>query len=225
MSRSTARSLARSPNSLSFLTSSLTLPESHIVPDLLSAFDPSAVLAASFSGNSAAIGQPLTIDQVKEQPELTVNPAAAAADAFAQGNVFTVASEWPGHCYVVLDEGGPRTRADAGSGPRRSESTMNASRAKRREESHHARVAQPSLQTHVRTSSGLLTLLLLSLPSSGRPWSCRCRPVRWPGAFFLMHAFGLDPSSRRRDLTGSLFFARPATGSLTVSRAHASLHL
>lgn len=102
-----AGAFAQTASPVDLAAAKANFDQSHIVPDLLSAFDPSAVLAASFSGNSAAIGQPLTIDQVKEQPELTVNPAAAA-DAFAQGNVFTVAMVDPG--VVGADQSAGQTR-------------------------------------------------------------------------------------------------------------------
>lgn len=76
-------------HSLLFPSSSSSL-ESKLVPDLLTEFNPSAVLDVSFNETVATIGQPLTISQVTSQPTVTVTPSSNAT-AFAEGAAFTVA--------------------------------------------------------------------------------------------------------------------------------------
>jgi hypothetical protein len=70
--------------------------ESKLVPDMLSQFMPSAVLSVMFGQNDANYGQALTIDQVKEQPTVMVNPAQNATDMFNSESTWTVAMVDPG---------------------------------------------------------------------------------------------------------------------------------
>ena len=60
------------------------------MPDLLAEFNPTATMNVSFSGNAAQIGQPLTIDQVKETPSILID-AGANSTAFSNNATFTVA--------------------------------------------------------------------------------------------------------------------------------------
>ncbi|KAL7410131.1 phosphatidylethanolamine-binding protein [Mrakia frigida] len=81
--------------------------QSQLVPDLLAEFNPSATLEVTFDSTVAAIGQPLTITEVTNQPTVLVTPSSNAT-AFTEGAVFTVAMVDP--ATVGSDQSGGQTR-------------------------------------------------------------------------------------------------------------------
>lgn len=94
----------------------LSFTESQLVPDLLAEFNPSATLEVTFDSTVAAIGQPLTITEVTNQPTVLVTPSSNAT-AFTEGAVFTVAMVDP--ATVGSDQSGGQVSSRTSFGRRK----------------------------------------------------------------------------------------------------------